>query len=169
MNLIMDEDKFVITDSEGIPEGIKDPLDMIIDPSPVIPNPRSRGKRPPMPKISAPKEPKQDPAPRRPGRPSKSDLQKEVENEIEAMLMLGSGLWSTRDEECAGVLNKQSKQIAESLAAILAKNPKLLERMRDMTGLGDYMKLAMAILPVAQAINKHHVAPQVQKRSDNNG
>lgn len=153
----MDDKKFVITDAEGIPEGIKDPLaEPIADPKP------APTKKTASPRVAKPA--KQDPTPKRPGRPSKSDLEREVATELQAMLMLGSAIWGQYDGTCAVVLSAQSKDISDSLAAILAKHPALLSRMRDMTGFGDYLGLAVAILPVVKAISEHHVQPGLQKR-----
>lgn len=121
----------------------------------------------PKPKPTRPlkQDPKPAPNKRMPGRPSKSDLEREVASELQALLMMGSMFWSQIDSECGPVLNKQSKDIADSLAAILAKNPKLLERMRDMTGLGDYLKLFAAVLPVVKVVQSHHLAALIQKRN----
>jgi hypothetical protein len=154
--------QFVIADEEGKPEGITDPLTLMEDESSGKPTTDPKPKAAPR----TVRPVKQDPAPRKPGRPSKSDLETEVQKEIQAMIMLGSAIWGQYDEECPVILSKQSKDISSALAAILAKHPALLMRMRDMTGMGDYLALAVAIMPVVQAISKHHVQPGLAKRPD---
>lgn len=158
----MNETQFVIADEDGNPEGITDPLTLVEDES--FGKPTTDPKPKPGPKTSRPV--KQDPAPRKVGRPSKSDLETEVQKEIQAMILLGSAIWGQYDEECPVILSKQSKDISSSLAAILAKHPGLLARMRDMTGMGDYLALAVAIMPVVQAISKHHIQPGLTKRTE---
>lgn len=148
--------KFVVADDDGRPEDITDPIidgEVIEDEKPKVTKPLKQ-------------DPKPAPNKRLPGRPSKSDLEREVAAELQAMLMMMSMLWSNIDAECGPVLNTQSKAIADSLAGILAKNPRLLERMRDMTGIGDYLKLFAAVLPVVKVVQKHHLAPIIQKRSE---
>lgn len=161
----MSEPTFVITDDEGNPEGITNPIEEVIeDPKPA---PKPRSKRIPR---SVPKEPVADPKPApKIGRPSKSDLEREVAGELQALLMLGSMLWTQIDQECGPVLNTQSKAIGDALAAVLANNPRLLAKFKDATGMGDYIKLAVAIMPVAKAISAHHIQPGLKKRAEVNG
>jgi hypothetical protein len=154
----MNDKIFVIADEDGKPEGITDPLTLVDAPPAPDPKPKPGPKRPTF--------AKQDPTPKRPGRPSKSDLEREVQLEIQAMIMLGSSIWANYDDICAPVLSKQSTAISASLATILAKHPALLARMRDVTGLGDYLGLAVAILPVVQAISKHHVQNTASSKED---
>ena len=148
--------KFILADESGEPEGIIDPLQEK-DPEPS-----------PAPKPTRAK-PKPDPKPSRPiGRPPKSQIEREVSEELEAIMKMIAMGWSVMDQECGPVLNHQAKAIADSLTDILAKNPKLLQRMKDMTGFGDYGKLLFALLPVIQAVSRHHVAPGLKKVENGN-
>ena len=143
--------KFIVADDSGNPEDIIDPLEEKVE------DPKPTTKR-------APAKPKPDPKPSRPvGRPSKSQIEREVSEELEAMMKMMAMLWSIRDPECGPVLNKQAKDIADSLTDILAKNPKLLQRFKDMSGFGDYGKLLFAVLPVIKAVSNHHITPALKK------
>lgn len=148
--------KFIIADEEGNPEDVTDP----IKETPPDPKPTTKTVRRPAP-------PKLDPAPAKRGRPSKSDIEREVAEEFEALLKMVAMLWALVDEDCAPVLDKQSKAIGDSLAALLAKNPRLLERFKNLTGLGDWGTLFFAVLPVLKAVNKNHIAPGMQKKKPN--
>lgn len=148
--------QFVVADDDGNAEGVHDPLETVEDDP--IPAKPSRARKTTV---------KSDPAPKRPvGRPAKSVIEKEVADEFDAYLKMIAMTWGIRDADCAGVLAKQSKPIADSLAAILAKNPKLLDKFRNMTGLGDWGNLLFAILPVVKAVNSHHIAPAMKKESN---
>lgn len=147
---------FIIADEEGNPVDVKDPI------KEMPPDPKPTAKT-----VRRPTAPKLDPTPAKRGRPSKSDIEREVAEELEALLKMIAMMWSMMDEDCAPVLDKQSKAIADSLAALLAKNPRLLERFKGMTGLGDWGTLFFATLPVIKAINKNHIAPGLQKKKPN--
>lgn len=151
----MSTPEFTIADDNGIVAGIKDPLE-IKDPEPKA-----------GPKV---KSIRQDPKPtaKRPvGRPSKSDLEKEAQKEIQVLLMGIALLWSTRDkDDCSGVLATQSKDISESLATILAKHPALLAKLTGASNIGDYLMLITALLPVVNAITENHIKPALAKRSE---
>lgn len=100
---------------------------------------------------------------KKPGRPPKSNIQRELEAEFEAYLKLIAFAWAGIDDYCPGVLNKQSHDISESLCEILVKHPGLVEKLQKMTGITDYMKLFTSVLPVITAIRVHHIAPSFQK------
>lgn len=154
--------QFTVTEDNGeTPVGTIDPVDIINEKETAKEDSKTT-RRPTR------RAPKMDPTPKKVGRPSKSDLEKEVASELEALLQLLSYTWSRFDLECAPVLSQQSKDIGESLAAILAKNPKLLEKFRDMTGFGDYLKLMLAIGPVVKAVSKHHLEPGMKKKAEQN-
>lgn len=143
--------KFIVADDSGNPEDITDPLEE------KDPEPKPTAKR-------TTTRVKSDPKPARPvGRPSKSQIEREVSEELEAMMKMMAMLWSVKDPQCGPVLNRQAKDIADSLTDILAKNPKLLQRFKDMSGFGDYGKLLFAILPVIKAVSDHHITPGLKK------
>ena len=151
-NTVMAVPKFIIADENGEPEGITDPI-QDKDPEPAKTNKTPpRIKPDPTPKMTRPV-----------GRPSRSQIEREVSEELEAIMKMIAMGWSVLDTECGPVLSKQAKDIADSLTDILAKNPKLLQRFKDMTGFGDYGKLLFAVLPVIQAVSRHHLAPGFQK------
>ncbi|MGH7240413.1 MAG: hypothetical protein ACREHG_10195 [Candidatus Saccharimonadales bacterium] len=109
----------------------------------------------PPPKIKASK--------RSVGRPSKTSIQKEIEVEFTAYIGMVALAWSPFDETCAPVLSNQSRDIAEAIAVLLVKHPKALERFRQMTGVGDYMNLIAALMPVITTVRMHHLDPMFAK------
>lgn len=93
---------------------------------------------------------------RGPGRPSNTNVKKEIKDEVEALILLMSLPVAMRDPECAGVLVQQSADIADAVAAIAMKNDAL--RRMIMSG-GDammYVKLATALAPVGLQVYHHH-------------
>jgi hypothetical protein len=96
-------------------------------------------------------------------------MEKEVREEIQALLTMASLMWSIPDPECAGVLHEQSRQIAESLTALLRRNPRLLASLRAAGWMGDWVQLAMAVGPVASAIYRHHMVPKPEEETDYDG
>lgn len=150
--------EFMISTETGDPLDTVNPVELLNENEEPKPNTRTR-KKPAV---------KKDPQPSRgPGRPSKSDVEREVANEIKAILLLVSSIWANYDPECPIVLTKQSKDISDALAAILAKHPNLLNKLRNATGFGDYFALALAIAPVAKAIGQHHMGDGMKKRNAN--
>ena len=117
-------------------------------------------------KIEAPKAKRpvrQDPKPavKRPvGRPPKSDLEREAKEELEIMFAMIAGVWVKVDPDCAIVFNQQSDAIAKAIAHKLAQNPKLLERVKNWSGLGGWAPIFFATAPVLQQIAKHHIIKQ---------
>ena len=110
------------------------------------------------------------PPPKRPGAPRPAAvptitkaMEREVREEIQAILTMASLMWSVPDPECGGVLHEQSRQIAESLTALLRRNPRLLASLRAAGWMGDWVGLAMAVGPVASAVYRHHMAPRDEK------
>lgn len=86
---------------------------------------------------------------------------KQLTDELEAYARLAALGWSTRDQYCGGVLNDQSRAIADALAELLARNPKLVEWVHTTGMLGDWVKLWLAVEPVVSAIRDHHVTKVV--------
>ena len=93
------------------------------------------------------------------GRPSNRSIQQEIRDEIQAVIALLAMPWSLADPYCAGSLIDQSDAIAESLAEIAMKNPKLLEFMRKGGDVMVYFKLMAALSPVAKSVYEHHFKP----------
>ena len=96
-------------------------------------------------------------------------MEKEVREEVQAILTMASLMWSVADPECGGVLHEQSRQIADSLTALLRRNPRLLASLRAAGWMGDWVQLAMAVGPVASAFYRHHMAPKAEKAPDYDG
>lgn len=111
-----------------------------------------------------------DPKPRKTHKPAASRAPatkvKAVRDELGALLMLGSAAVSARDPFCGGVLNQQASDIADALADILATKPALMAWFEQATGMGGYMKLFMAVMPVVQAFAAHHISHSVNEESD---
>jgi hypothetical protein len=104
------------------------------------------------------------PAPARPRRkPAPPAIRRQLTDEIEAYLVLGAGAWQMRDEVCGAVLEKQAREIASRLAAILGKNPAIVEWLHTSGVIGEWVALAMAIKPVWDVIRAHHITKTVEE------
>jgi hypothetical protein len=84
-------------------------------------------------------------------------VEKEVAEELTSYMEMAALTWSLRDPVCATALSDQSKEIAEKLTKILARNARLLEWFRQSTSIGDYLLLFHAVAPVLKAVYAHHV------------
>lgn len=98
-----------------------------------------------------------------PGSPkaATTKLAKQVSLDLTSLLEGGAVLWGLRDQCCAPVLAEQSKDIAEALTAILARNPALLAKFAqtDIAVLTvQVIALTRAVAPVAKAVYTNHVA-----------
>lgn len=100
---------------------------------------------------------------RGPGRPSKASVVTGIQTEIEAYLKLAAATWSLSDPDCAGALSDQSRAMASAAAALIARNPKMVESFHTGTLIGDVVKLLTASAPVIKAIASHHVGKQQQQ------
>jgi hypothetical protein len=108
-------------------------------------------------KTSTPK-----PAPKRlTSKTATNKLAKEVGDDLATMLEMGAVVWGMRDQCCAPVLAEQAQPIGESIAAILARNPRLLEKFAN-TDIAVYtvqlLALGRALAPVGGAIYHNHVS-----------
>lgn len=90
--------------------------------------------------------------------PSKTAVRDELQGYLE-MLALG---WSMRCDVCGGTLSEQSAIIADRLAAIIVRSPRLLALFAGSNTVGEYLLLAQALFPVASTAVQHrnHVAPE---------
>lgn len=90
--------------------------------------------------------------PRKPASlPTKAAVRDELDGYIQ-MLALG---WSMRCDQCGGALSEQSNAIADRLAAIIARTPRLLELFAHGSGIGEYLLLGQALLPVVRTAVDH--------------
>ncbi len=93
-------------------------------------------------------------------------MEREVRDELHALVSMAALVWSVPDPHCGTVLNEQSKAIAESLVGVLKKNPRLLASLRAAGWFGEYVSLFLAISPVAKAIYAHHLGPKEEETTD---
>jgi hypothetical protein len=106
-------------------------------------------------------------APRKPATlPTKAAVRDELEGYLQ-MLALG---WSMRCDECGGALSDQSKDIADRLAAIIARNPRLLALFAGSNVIGEYILFGQACVPVVKKALQHrnHAAPESTDGHDTN-
>jgi hypothetical protein len=98
--------------------------------------------------------------------PTKAAVRDELNGYLE-MLALG---WSMRCETCGDTLDDNAEKIADRLAAIIVRTPRLLELFAGSNTIGEYLLLAQAAFPVVRtAVNhRHHVAPESADAHDTN-
>lgn len=90
-------------------------------------------------------------------------MEREVRDELQALVSMAALVWSVPDPHCGTVLSDQSKAIAESLVGVLKKNPRLLASLRAAGWFGDWVALFMALSPVLKAIYAHHLGPKEEE------
>lgn len=92
-------------------------------------------------------------------------LAKEVAEDLTTLIQAGAAVWGMQDQCCAPVLEQQAKPIAQAFTAILARNPRLLEKFAS-TDIVSYtlqsVALGKALLPVGQAVYHNHVSKAVE-------
>lgn len=93
-------------------------------------------------------------------------MEREVRDELQALVGMAALVWSVPDPHCGTVLSDQSKAIAESLVGVLKKNPRLLASLRAAGWFGDWVALFMALSPVLKAIYAHHLGPKEEEITD---
>lgn len=124
------------------------------DPEPGTRAPRRKQKAPAQaPKATAPKR---STAPR--GK-STASLAKEVGEDLATLIELTAAGWGMRDACCAPVLAEQAQPLGEAVAAILARNPRLLAKFAlidSASVLVLWVTLARALQPVVSAIYRNH-------------
>lgn len=90
--------------------------------------------------------------------PTKAAVRDELDGYL-TMLALG---WSMRCDQCGGALSEQSSAIADRLAAIIVRTPRLLELFAHGSGLGEYILLGQALMPVVRTAVDHRNHGQEQ-------
>lgn len=81
---------------------------------------------------------------------------KSTADEIDMMLKLLAMAWSVTDEDCADVLNETSSRIAADAAKLVSRSPWLMEHVSMGGWLGDALKLALSLKPLATQMWQHH-------------
>lgn len=87
-------------------------------------------------------------------------MEREVRDELQALVGMAALVWSVPDPQCGTVLSEQSKAIAEGLVGVLKRNPRLLASLRAAGWMGEWVTLFMALSPVVKAIYTHHLGPK---------
>lgn len=115
---------------------------------------------------SAPLAP--DPKPKRTSsrssKPSAATV-RTMASEITVGLKFFAGVWTMRDQHCAPVLNEHAKAIAGELAEILAEDARVAAWFEQTVGFGKWIKLAMVVQPVVEAVLDHHVFRDVSRET----
>jgi hypothetical protein len=98
---------------------------------------------------------------RAPRKPAAASVRKQVADELHAYISLAAMTWSLRDPHCGGVLDDNARKMADALAELIARNPKLVEWIHTSGLVGDWMKLFMVFTPLVSAIRDHHITKTV--------
>jgi hypothetical protein len=95
---------------------------------------------------------------------STTKMAKEVSEDLASLIEMTAAVWGMSDQCCSPVLERQAKPIAESLVAILARNPRLLAKFAS-TDLVAYSVQAgllfKAFKPVVTTVYANHVSKAV--------
>jgi hypothetical protein len=88
---------------------------------------------------------------------SRASAVKDLTAELEMYAQLAALSISARgDEPCAAALSAQSREIAASIAVLIARSEKLLSIAASGGLIADITRLLMAAWPVASAVRAHH-------------
>lgn len=96
-------------------------------------------------------------------------LAKQVAADLASLIEGGAVIWGLKDQCCAPVLADQSRDIADALTAILARNPALLAKFAqtDLAVLTvQILALTRAVAPVAKAVYTNHVSKPASGEGD---
>lgn len=104
-----------------------------------------------------------DPAdePKRVTRKPSARITKSVQETIEAYLGILATGWAMRDPYCGSIALDHYENIAAKAAPLLAKNPIVVKYLTTGSNFKEAMDLALAMLPVIQAVYAHHMAHSV--------
>lgn len=105
-------------------------------------------------------------ATRAPRKPAVASVRKQVADELHAYISLAAMTWSLRDQHCGGVLDDNARKMADALAELIARNPKLVEWIHTSGLVGDWMKLIIVFTPLVSAIRDHHITKTVGVTDD---
>lgn len=100
-------------------------------------------------------------------KPRRTRMSKRVQKDIEGQLAWGLAMmgtvWALRDQPCGGTLVDSAPNIAEKLAPIMCRSPKVVDFFTKSKGFGfaEYVELVMAFGPLAQMMYAHHFAPKM--------
>jgi hypothetical protein len=92
-------------------------------------------------------------------------LRKRIAGEIEAYIEMAAIPIVMRDEVCGGAIHAQAKPMADAIANILSRYPDLAHKFLATGVLGDWLKLVLAIKPIAEAIYQHHIVKPVDEEA----
>jgi hypothetical protein len=113
-------------------------------------------------------EPKPDAAPRsapkrrtrtrsRPAKPS-------MEPRVRVLLSMAGTAWVAVDDVCGGAFMAQVPDLAEAIGLWAKQDAKLYRWLDGMTSASGPLAVAVAAMPVAQAVAMHHILPAIERR-----
>lgn len=104
--------------------------------------------------------------------PSVAKMAKEVSEDLTSLIEMGAAIWGMTDECCAPTLETQARPIAESITAILSRNPRLLAKFADTDLVAYSVQAGMlfkALKPVATTVYHNHVSKTVEEGATGDG
>lgn len=111
-------------------------------------------------------------SPRATQKVSTAKLAKQVADDFCTLIEGGAAMWSMTDQCCAPVLEQQARPISDALAAILARNPRLLEKFANADMAVYTMQTAAllrALLPVGRSVYRNHIGKSGEAAHDDAG
>lgn len=90
-------------------------------------------------------------------------LKKRISAEIEMYIELAAMPIVMRDPQCGGALHAQAAPIAAAITQILSRYPEMAHKFLATSAMGDWLKLAMALQPVGQAVWEHHITKPLEE------
>ena len=88
--------------------------------------------------------------------------QESLKDDIEGTLQLLALVWTSRDDVCGPVLDRQAPDIARELNAWLKDHPKARAWIKSFVSAGGSMGLFLAFLPLLKTVQEHHVVPRIE-------
>jgi hypothetical protein len=110
-------------------------------------------------------EPRQEPKPgsgKKPGRRSRSDLEKQLEEQFLVMLQASALIWSTRDPVCPHALADNSKALAKAFARSASRSRYGAKIAMSISEASVWVPAAQAAGNIALVVYQHHFSPEVR-------
>lgn len=115
-------------------------------------------------------EPQMEPKPgtgRKPGRRSRNDLEKQLEEQFHVMLQASALIWSTRDHDtCPMVLHENSASLAKAFAHSAARSRYGSKIALSISEASVWVPAAQACANIGMTIYANHFSPEAREAKE---
>lgn len=116
-------------------------------------------------------EPRTEPKPgtgRKPGRRSRNDLERQLEEQFQVMLQATALIWSTRDHDtCPMVLHENSAQLAKAFAHSASRSKYGAKIALSISEASVWIPAAQACANIGMTVYVNHLSPEARAAKEN--